>query len=77
MSNHPPFALDGDVMAETFALMARVGATLVLDIGSYGMGSYQPQAVANIARRHPSMPIVVCHLTAPGPSRMPNPCVRP
>ena len=67
MSNHPPFALDGDVMAETFALMARVGATLVLDIGSYGMGSYQPQAVANIAWRHPSMPIVVCHLTAPGP----------
>lgn len=65
MSHHPAFALDGKVLAEVIALVDRQNATLVLDIGSPGMESFQPQAVANIARRHPTLRIVVCHLLAP------------
>ena len=38
---------------------------LVLDIGSPGMTSFQPQAVAALAKKHPSLKIVVCHLLAP------------
>lgn len=41
------------------------GQTLVLDIGSPGMPSFQPEAVAVLARKYPELKIVVCHLLAP------------
>ena len=65
MAYHRTFALDGEVFSEIFDLIAKAGSTLVLDIGSPGMPSFQPQAVANVAKRHPEMRIVVCHLLAP------------
>lgn len=40
--------------------------TMVLDIGSPGMTSFQPKSVAVLAKRHPGLKIVVCHLLAPG-----------
>lgn len=39
--------------------------TLVLDIGSPGMTSFQTGAVATLARKYPGLKIVVCHLLAP------------
>ena len=65
MGYHRPFALDGEVFAAIFERIARSGATLVLDLGSPGMESFQPEAVAAIAKKYPEMRIVVCHLLAP------------
>lgn len=67
MGYHRPFALDGDVLGEILPMAAQAGVTLVLDLGSPGMASFQPEAVAAIAKRYPQMPIVVCHLLAPHP----------
>lgn len=64
MSFHPRFDLDGEVMEPLYQIVERKNATLVLDIGSKGMNSYQPDAVARIAKRHPELKIVVCHLLA-------------
>ena len=41
------------------------GQVLVLDIGSPGMSSFQPEAVRRMARECPELKIVVCHLLAP------------
>lgn len=65
MGYHRAFPLDGDVLDGTIARIAQAGATLVLDIGSPGMESFQPEAVAAIAKKYASMQIVVCHLLAP------------
>lgn len=42
--------------------------TLVLDIGSPGMSSFQPGAVKRLAEEYPELHIVICHLLAPRPS---------
>jgi predicted TIM-barrel fold metal-dependent hydrolase len=65
MGYHPPFAIDGPVLAGPIEQVAAAGATLVLDLGSPGMPSFQPEAVARLARRHPPLRIVLCHLLAP------------
>jgi len=65
MSYHDAFALDSDRMDKIWTAMATAGAVLVIDIGSPGMASFQPEAIARIARKFPSLRIVVCHLLAP------------
>lgn len=65
MGYHNDFAIDGEVFSSIFQAVAKAGATLVLDIGSPGMASFQPEAVANVARKYPELKIVVCHLLAP------------
>lgn len=64
MSYHPCFSI-----AETFAPIAEKcaanGQTLVLDLGSPGMSSFQPEGVRALAERFPELHIVVCHLLAP------------
>lgn len=67
MGYHTPFRLDGPVLGEILPMAADADATLVLDLGSPGMESFQPEAVAAIAARFPNMRIVVCHLLAPRP----------
>ena len=67
MSYHNDFDLDGPVFRDLFAEIDAAGAALVLDIGSPGMASFQPGAIAAIAKRHPGMRVVVCHLLAPVP----------
>ena len=67
MGYHPPFPIDGPVLAGPIEQVAAAGATLVLDLGSPGMASFQPAAVTRLARRHPGLRIVICHLLAPGP----------
>lgn len=65
MGYHPPFGIDGPVLAGPIEQVAAAGATLVLDLGSPGMASFQPEAVARVARRHPTLRVVLCHLLAP------------
>jgi len=65
MSYHPPFPLDGPPLEALYERMAQEDGTMVLDLGSPGMPSFQPDAVARIARRFPGLRIVVCHLLAP------------
>jgi predicted TIM-barrel fold metal-dependent hydrolase len=65
MGYHKDYKIDGDVFAEILDEIAAAGATLVIDIGGPGMASFQPQAVANVAKKHPGMKLVVCHLLAP------------
>lgn len=41
------------------------GQVLVLDIGSPGMTSFQPEAVAKLAAKYPKVHMIICHLLAP------------
>jgi predicted TIM-barrel fold metal-dependent hydrolase len=65
MGYHTVFPLDGPPIAALYPAISKAGAVLVLDIGSPGMGSFQSGAVAAIAKKYPSMRVVVCHLLAP------------
>lgn len=65
MGYHGNYALDGEIFEDIFFKIAENGCTLVLDIGSPGMASFQVEAVYNIARKYPEMKIVICHLLAP------------
>lgn len=65
MGYHQTFKIDGEVFADIFDRIAKSGATLVLDIGSPGMDSFQINAVANVAKQYPAMKIVICHMLAP------------
>ena len=64
MSYHHSFDL-----AEVFTPIAekceKNSQVFVLDIGSPGMSSFQPEAVREIALKCPGLKIVVCHLLAP------------
>jgi predicted TIM-barrel fold metal-dependent hydrolase len=67
MSYHPPF----DIFSVFDPIAARIegdGGVMVLDIGSPGMPSFQPQSVRRLAERHPGLKLVVCHLMAPTPA---------
>ena len=66
-SYHSGFPLDGMPLAPYIEKIAALGATLVLDLGSPGVVSWQPQAVARIAQKYPDLKIVICHLLAPKP----------
>lgn len=65
MGYHEPFRIDGPRLEKQIRLAADNGCTLVLDVGGPGMDSFQPDAIANIAKAYPDMRIVVCHLLAP------------
>jgi predicted TIM-barrel fold metal-dependent hydrolase len=45
--------------------MEKNGQVLVLDIGSPGMTSFQPEAVAKLAAKYPGVNMIICHLLAP------------
>lgn len=65
MSYREAFRIDGPAFAPVVERVAAAGATLVLDVGSPGTESFQPDAIAALAARWPSLRIVVCHLLAP------------
>jgi predicted TIM-barrel fold metal-dependent hydrolase len=68
MGYHSVFPLDGPPIAALYPAINKAGAALVLDIGSPGMGSFQIEAVAAVAKQFPGMRIIVCHLLAPRPA---------
>lgn len=45
--------------------MAERGMTLTLDLGGIASRSYETNIVAAIAKQHPSLKIVICHLAQP------------
>ncbi len=65
MSYHPRFPIDGPPLEALYERMSKQEVTVALDLGSPGMPSFQPEAVARIARRFPGLRIVLCHLLAP------------
>ena len=65
MSYREKFEIDNDRMIHFYDMIASHGATLVLDIGSPGMESFQVEAVKRIATKYKEMNIVICHLLAP------------
>ncbi len=66
MSYHPTFDI-AEVFSPIAAKCEKNGQVLVLDIGSPGMGSFQPESVAKLAKGYPELNIVVCHLFAAAP----------
>lgn len=64
MGFHHDFIIDRE-FEEIFDQIASEKRTLVLDIGSPTMGSFQPEAIARVTKRYPDMHIIICHLLAP------------
>lgn len=62
---HPYFKLDCLEMERVYEFMAGGDGTIVLDLGSPGMASYQVDCLRRVVRRHPCIRFVVCHLLAP------------
>ena len=64
MSYHEAYDLF-EVFDSIVEKMDQNGQVLVLDIGSPGMSSFQPQAVAKLAKKYPKVNMIICHLLAP------------
>ena len=64
MSYHETYDLF-EVFDPIVEKMEKNKQVLVLDIGSPGMSSFQPKAVAKLAKKHPQLNIIICHLLAP------------
>lgn len=64
MGYHRDYVID-EVLDPFIQKAAAARKTLVLDIGSPHMPSFQPEAVRRIAQKYPELRIVVCHLLAP------------
>lgn len=64
---HQPFRLDQDERcSRIFHFLADYpGFVVTVDYGNYEQSSYQPEAIANLARRYPQLDFVVCHLSFP------------
>jgi len=65
---HPGADLSAPDLDWIWRLLERSGLTLVLDLGAPGTASYQTEAVGRIARNHPDLRILVCHLGQPRPA---------
>ena len=64
MSYHHTFDI-AEVFMPTAKKCEKNAQVLVLDIGSPGMSSFQPEGVRKIALECPGLKVVVCHLLAP------------
>jgi len=64
MSYHETYDLF-EVFDSIVEKMEKNGQVLVLDIGSPGMTSFQPKAVAKLAAKYPKVNMIICHLLAP------------
>lgn len=64
MSYHHTFDIE-EVFTPFAKKCEKHSQVLVLDIGSPGMSSFQPEAVRNLALKFTGLKIVVCHLLAP------------
>ena len=62
-----PFRLDSDPHISLILsyLLDYPGFVVTVDYGNYDQISHQPDAIANLARLHPSLDFVVCHLSFP------------
>lgn len=62
-----PFKLDRDSrVSQILAFISDYpGFVLTVDYGNYDQISYQPEAMAHLAKRYPHLNFVVCHLSFP------------
>lgn len=56
---------DAPNMEKLFAEVEKIGGTIALDIGGPDEESYQIDSVVELAKRHPKLKIVMCHLLEP------------
>lgn len=64
MGYHEVYSIDKQ-FSKVFDKIAKENRTLVLDIGSPHMESFQPESIIRIAKEYPDMHIIICHLLAP------------
>ena len=62
---HPDLKVDGEEFERVYAEAKRYGVTVVFDIGSRGMKSFQVEELIRAAIRHPEVKFTLCHLMAP------------
>jgi predicted TIM-barrel fold metal-dependent hydrolase len=65
MSYHRPFPLDGEQMSPIYDEIEKNGQVLVMDVGRFTDASHQHGALVNIAKGHPAMKFVICHILLP------------
>ena len=69
-SVHPGARLDEPSLNALWRRLEGDRRILTLDLGAIGASSYQTEAVDRIARDHPELTIVICHLAQPNPQFM-------
>ena len=62
---HPDLKVDGEEFERVYVEAKRYGVTIVFDIGSRGMKSFQVEELIRAAIRHPEVKVTLCHLMAP------------
>ena len=61
---HPQFNIDGEELDRVYSKAREKGITIVFDIGSRGMSSFQVDELVRAAKRWPDVKFVLCHLLA-------------
>ena len=67
MSFHETLEIDGPQMEIVWQRAASQDVVVVLDIGNYGMESFQVDAVVRVMQKYPNLRMVLAHLLAPSP----------
>ena len=62
---YPGVQLDALELRWLWEAMEAGGKTVSFDLGRPGDGSYQTKQIAAIAKRHPGLKIVLCHMGQP------------
>lgn len=62
---HPDFRVNGAEMEAVCQKAESDDVRLIFDLGKKGTRGFQIDAITDIARRHPGITFVVCHLLAP------------
>ena len=69
MGYHPDLQLDASPMTPIWEYAEKEGLVISLDLGTFGEPSFQTEALARIAARHPGVAFVIEHLFYPGPGK--------
>jgi predicted TIM-barrel fold metal-dependent hydrolase len=67
MGYHETLKIDGPEMEIVWHKAADQNIVIVLDIGNYGMASFQVDAIVRVVKRYPNLKMVLAHLLAPSP----------
>ena len=70
---YPGVQLDAPELRWLWEAMEAGGKTVSFDLGRPGDGSYQTDQIASIAKRHPELKIVLCHMGQPSRAAERNP----
>ena len=70
---YPGVQLDAPELRWLWEAMEAGGKTVSFDLGRPGDGSYQTDQIASIAKRHPGLKVVLCHMGQPSRAAERNP----